>query len=84
MKRFYWIGMCLYLLLQLQAPAMAQNSATIREFEKEFKTYPFSDPDPVPNAGNIYPYYRLMGLPISLFSKNGKWLSWRMISLNCG
>lgn len=76
MKKFYWIGACLYLLLQLQAPAMAQNSATIREFEKEFKTYPFSDPDPVPNPGNIYPYYRFDG-----FTDKPVQQKWKVVEL---
>ena len=35
--------------------------ATVREYKKVFRTYPFSDPDPVPNPGRIYPYFRFDG-----------------------
>lgn len=39
----------------------AQSSSTIREYKKEYKTYLFSDPDPIPNIKKIYPYYRFDG-----------------------
>jgi tetratricopeptide (TPR) repeat protein len=32
--------------------------ATAREYKKVFTTYPFSDPNPVPVMGRIYPYFR--------------------------
>lgn len=76
MKRFYWIGACLYLLLQLQTLAMAQNNATIKEFEKEFKTYPFSDPNPVANPTNVYPYYRFDG-----FTNKPVQQKWKVVEL---
>jgi len=38
--------------------SFAQNTATIREYKKVFTTYPYSDPNPVPVMGKIYPYYR--------------------------
>jgi tetratricopeptide (TPR) repeat protein len=37
------------------------DGATVREYRKVFRTYPFSDPDPIPNAGRIYPYFRFDG-----------------------
>jgi predicted Zn-dependent protease len=41
---------------------MAQQHTVAREYKKTFKTYPFSDPDPVPNpAAKIYPYFRYDG-----------------------
>ncbi len=76
MKRFYWIGACLYLLLWLQAPAMAQNNVAVREFEKEFKTYPFSDPNPVANPTNVYPYYRFDG-----FTNKPVQQKWKVVEL---
>ncbi|MDO3629039.1 DUF5107 domain-containing protein [Mucilaginibacter sp. BT774] len=76
MKRFYWIGACLYLLLQLQTRAIAQNHATIKEFEKEFKTYPFSDPNPVANPTNVYPYYRFDG-----FTNKPVQQKWKVVEL---
>ena len=53
-----------FLLLALVAslPALAgAEGATVREYRKTFRTYPFSDPDPIPNAGRIYPYFRFDG-----------------------
>jgi hypothetical protein len=41
--------------------AWAQHNVTVREYNKVFTTYPFSDPDPVPNFAKIYPYYRFDG-----------------------
>src|SRR5512136_2888497 len=35
--------------------------ATVREYKKVFRTYPFSDPNPIPVVGRIYPYYRFEG-----------------------
>jgi hypothetical protein len=36
-------------------------AATVREYRKVFRTYPFSDPDPVARVGRIYPYFRFDG-----------------------
>jgi len=44
------------------SPARAgAEGATVREYRKVFRTYPFSDPDPVASAGRIYPYHRFDG-----------------------
>jgi tetratricopeptide (TPR) repeat protein len=43
-------------------PARAgAEGAIVREYRKAFRTYPFSDPDPIPNPGRIYPYFRFDG-----------------------
>ena len=47
-------------LVALPAVARAER-ATVREYKKTFRTYPFSDPDPVANASRIYPYFRFDG-----------------------
>jgi tetratricopeptide (TPR) repeat protein len=54
----------------------AQQKATIKEYEKSFKTYPFSDPNPVPEAGRIYPYYRFDGYTNSPVQKE-----WKVVEL---
>jgi tetratricopeptide (TPR) repeat protein len=56
--------------------SMAQHKATIREYTKNFKTYPFSDPDPVPEAGRIYPYYRFDGYTNQPIQKD-----WKVVEL---
>jgi hypothetical protein len=44
------------------SPARAHaERATVREYRKVFRTYPFSDPDPIPGSGRIYPYFRFDG-----------------------
>src|SRR5262245_37435701 len=49
----------LFCLLSLPIAALAQNSqATIKEYKKVFKTYRYSDPNPIPVMGKIYPYFR--------------------------
>lgn len=39
----------------------SQQKSTVREYNKTFTTYPFSDPDPIPEMTKIYPYYRFDG-----------------------
>jgi tetratricopeptide (TPR) repeat protein len=56
--------------------SIAQQKATVREYVKNFKTYPFSDPDPVPEPGRIYPYYRFDGYTNSPIPKN-----WKVVEL---
>ncbi|HUL77802.1 MAG TPA: DUF5107 domain-containing protein [Vicinamibacteria bacterium] len=37
------------------------EGATVREYRRTFRTYPFSDPDPIPEVSRIYPYFRFDG-----------------------
>ncbi|HOY56529.1 MAG TPA: DUF5107 domain-containing protein [Verrucomicrobiota bacterium] len=55
--------LCLALLaLEASLPALAApDGATVREYRKTFRTYPFSDPNPIPHGGQIYPYFRYDG-----------------------
>ncbi len=55
---------------------ISAERAVIKEEMQEFKTYPFSDPDPVPRMGNIYPYYRFDG-----YSRTGKNQQWKVIGM---
>jgi Tfp pilus assembly protein PilF len=54
----------------------AQSNATVKELSKIYTTYPFSDPDPVPNDGKIYPYFRYDGFTDKPFQK-----SWKIVEL---
>src|SRR5436190_10235104 len=56
--------------------SFAQPKATIKGYEKIFKTYPFSDPDPVPGIGRIYPYYRFDGYTNAPVQKK-----WKVVEL---
>lgn len=57
--RRYIILLQLFILAFVNS--IAQKKAIIRETSKIFKTYPFSDPDPIPEMGKIYPYFRFDG-----------------------
>jgi tetratricopeptide (TPR) repeat protein len=52
------------------------QTATIAESSMIFRTYPFSDPDPVPRMGNIYPYFRFQGYSTTPVAQ-----SWNIIVL---
>lgn len=54
----------------------AQQPATIREYEKTYKTYPFSEPDPVANDKGIYPYFRFDG-----FTAKAEEKKWKVVEL---
>ena len=40
---------------------IAAAAASVREYRQVFRTYPYSDPNPIPVVGRIYPYYRFDG-----------------------
>ncbi len=54
----------------------AHEKATIREYEKQYTTYPFSDPNPVPVFGKIYPYFRYDGFTANPVNKK-----WKIVEL---
>ena len=68
---------CLALVL-MAAPALAAQSprATARESARTFTTYPYSDPNPHPIVGRIYPYFRFDGYTDSARSQ-----SWKTVEL---
>jgi tetratricopeptide (TPR) repeat protein len=67
---------CLILCLLLGLTSAAGQQATVTEERLVFKTYPFSDPDPVPLIGPIYPYYKFHG-----YSVDGQDQEWKMVTL---
>lgn len=54
----------------------AQQNATYKETTKNYITYPFSDPNPLPEDAKLYPYFRFDG-----FSIQGKSQQWKVIEL---
>lgn len=54
------------------------NAQKAKIYEKliPLNTYPFSDPDPVPNVGRIYPYFYFHG-----YTNTGKMKNWKMVVL---
>ncbi|HEN20681.1 MAG TPA: DUF5107 domain-containing protein, partial [Desulfobacteraceae bacterium] len=48
----------LSVILCLAPVSLISQKAVIYEEQREMKTYPYGDPDPVPRPGKIYPYFR--------------------------
>jgi len=71
MKKLFFL-----LLITLPAIKLTPQKAVIYEEMKEMKTYPFSDPDPLPRPGKIYPYYRFDG-----YSVNPVMQEWTMVCM---
>ena len=61
------------LMLGLFQASTAQN-AVVRETTQTLTTYPFSDPDPVPKPGRIYPYFRYDGYTDKPVMKDWKFI----------
>jgi len=59
-RRRTWLAVCLVLASGAVCGA-EPGQATVREYKKVFRTYPFSDPNPIPQVGRIYPYFRFEG-----------------------
>jgi len=68
-KQWLFIGL---MLVMFQA-ATAQN-AVVRETTQNLITYPFSDPEPVPKPGRIYPYFRYDGYTDKPVMKDWKFI----------
>jgi tetratricopeptide (TPR) repeat protein len=68
------LGLIFCLLLGLASAAAQQ--AKVTEGKLVFKTYPFSEPDPVPLIGPIYPYFKFHG-----YSVAGQDQEWKMVTL---
>ena len=65
----------LYIFLLLTLITVAQT-ATIQEEHITLKTYPFSEPNVVPEVGRIYPYFKFDG-----YTTKGVDKSWKMVVL---
>ncbi len=55
---------------------IAQQNSVVREYNKTFTTYPFSDPNPIPSFTKIYPYYRFDGFTNTSIQKE-----WKVVEL---
>jgi hypothetical protein len=75
MKRIYLLSVTLLFCTLL--PLVAQDNATINEVRKTMKTYPFSDPDPVPHPDiYYYPYFRFDGFAVESEDK-----AWKVVEM---
>ncbi|HSQ74555.1 MAG TPA: DUF5107 domain-containing protein, partial [Bacteroidota bacterium] len=72
-----WSTVLVAVIVVLALPfTMRAQDATITESLQTFRTYPFSDPDPVARMGNIYPYVHFHG-----FSMNPMDRQWKIVTL---
>jgi len=69
------IGFAFFICIVI-ANAYGQQAASVREYNKAFKTYPFSDPNPIPAFTHIYPYFRYDGFTDKPVQKE-----WKVIEL---
>ena len=63
-------------IICLTPVSWSQKDATVKEFNKVFPTYPFSDPNPIPLVEKIYPYYRYDGFTDKPVQKE-----WKVVEL---
>ncbi|WP_431214110.1 glycoside hydrolase domain-containing protein [Puia sp. P3] len=61
-----------WLLIIKAAPAVAK----VQEYKKDFPTYPFSDPSPIPMNTAVYPYFRYDGFTTKAVDKQ-----WKVVEL---
>ena len=70
---------CAVIVFCCSTTALFAQQASITEQTRSIKTYPFSDPDPVPNLTRkpvIYPYFAFDG-----YSEQGAPQNWQVVEL---
>ena len=70
---FWLVLICLFASPTFAAPPRA----TVKEYDRNFTTYPYSDPDPVPTLSKFYPYFRYDGFTDSPVQKK-----WKVVELS--
>ncbi|MDN3583150.1 DUF5107 domain-containing protein [Mucilaginibacter flavus] len=73
MKKQWLIALC---ICMGAGSAFAQQEASIKEYNKTIVSYPFSDPNPIPNFTNVYPYFRYDGFTDKPVQKE-----WKIVEL---
>lgn len=75
-KRIQFKGVFFFLTLSIACCNLFAQKATVMEEKQVFRTYPFSDPDPVPRMNKIYPYFRFDG-----YSAESVAREWQIVTL---
>lgn len=76
MTKYLFSSLIGILVLIVPFCTKGQHAATLKEYQKTFTTYPFSEPDPVPNATGVYPYFRYDG-----FTDKSVQKKWKVVEL---
>jgi tetratricopeptide (TPR) repeat protein len=63
-------------ILTISRGSLIAQTASILEKEVQILTYPYSDPDPVPQFGKIFPYFRYDG-----YALNGSMRNWKVVEM---
>ena len=72
MKKFFLLFLIFY-----SGGATAQQNTVVREYKKVFTTYPYSDPNAIPDPGSkFYPYFRYDGFTDKPIQKK-----WKVVEL---
>src|ERR1700761_2070085 len=74
--RFIITSLLAITILTTKISAQTVAPATVREYDREFPTYDFSDPSPLPLLNNVYPYFRYDGFTDKAVNK-----SWHVVEL---
>ncbi len=70
-----WL-LCLGALCCVLNLAAQQPAASVKVYEQIFPTYPFSDPNPIPLLGRLYPYHRFDG-----YTDEAVDMTWQVVAL---
>ncbi|MEA4936795.1 MAG: DUF5107 domain-containing protein [Paludibacter sp.] len=70
------LNICIILFLLICMVSVGQNKSQIREYESNYVTYPYSDANPIPVFGKIYPYFRYEG-----FTTKSEKKAWKIVEL---
>ncbi|MDO4586201.1 MAG: DUF5107 domain-containing protein [Planctomycetia bacterium] len=64
-------------LWELQGSFVALGETSFREYQEPYSTYPFDDPNPIPEFTDFYPYFRFDG-----FFDKAKDQDWKVVELS--
>ena len=75
MRKLTFLFLCLTVICASSVAARSKSS--VREYDRVFTTYPYSDPDPVPAMSRFYPYFRYDGFTDQPIQK-----VWKVVELS--
>lgn len=70
------IGLLIISLVAFQYTHAQKKPSSIKESTKVFTTYGFSDPNPIPDVGRVYPYFRFDG-----YTNTPSQKEWKIVEL---
>jgi hypothetical protein len=61
LSKFGQLFVSCFIFLSIFSGYVQAQTATVKEYQKVFTTYPYSDPSPIPVLTSLYPYFRYEG-----------------------